>query len=607
MTCVERKGGNGCAHCGSSAHRLRDCPQRNERDRKNSNQTTDSDLLAFKLETKVMEVAGAPAGARLLYYPLQIRHKRVKALLDSGASVNCIDAELVRQVGGILSRKLPGTLLYPDRRRAIVKGTTELEIRGPGYREKVIFWVVQGLGVSILLGAPWLRTWNPKINWQTRELTFSDRVRWKADRNEADQTDSKNVRIGKREQMSAAGLCAHLSQPESTGDDSIQVQPTDQIILPEWLQQYRHVFNEPTKWDREGRVKHRIRLQEGAVACNRKPYRMSQDQKEALQKELDKFIKREWLRPSHSEWATLALVVPKKDGTMRVCIDYRDLNAVSLMDAYPLPRIDDLLNKLAKARWYSKVDLASGYHQIPMEEDSIRYTAFRVGEPVQGCSFFEWVVMPMGLASAPATFQRWMEWALCGLEDCILVYLDDVLIYSLTQEQHRRDVQKVMARFSEKDMKIKWEKCEFEKETMKFLGHRIQNGQILIDEDKLSLLKVWKPPFSTVKQVRQLMGFLSYYRAFVPNFSTITAPLTELLKGKKKEITWTEEASESVEKTKQALLDACQRFAWDGQRPTRVTTDASRVGVGATLEQRIEGVGWAPIAFWSRKMSDAEK
>ena len=156
-------------------------------------------------------------------------------------------------------------------------------------------------------------------------------------------------------------------------------------------------------------------------------------------------------------------------------------------------------------------------------------------------------------------------------------------------------------------MKVKWEKCEFEKEEMKFLGHRVQQGKIMIDEEKLSLLKAWEPPFSTVKQVRQFMGFLSYYRAFVPGFSTLTAPLTDLLKGKKTEVVWTDEATEAVTETKQALLDACYRFAWDPKRPSRVTTDASGVGVGATLEQKIEGIGWAPVSFWSRKMSDAEK
>ena len=164
MTCIERKNGSGCARCGSSAHRLRECPQQSDKDRKFSIQT-ESDPLAFMLETKVMEIAGAPAGAKLLYYPLQIRQKRIRALLDSGASVNCIDAALVRLVSGCVSKKLPGTLLYLDRREAMVRGTTELEVRRLGYREKVTFWVVQGLGVSVLLGALWLRTWNPTINW----------------------------------------------------------------------------------------------------------------------------------------------------------------------------------------------------------------------------------------------------------------------------------------------------------------------------------------------------------------------------------------------------------------------------------------------------------
>ena len=155
---------------------------------------------------------------------------------------------------------------------------------------------------------------------------------------------------------------------------------------------------------------------------------------------------------------------------MRVCIDYRDLNAVSLLDAYPLPCIDELFNKLAKARWFSKMDLASGYHQIPMDEKSIKYTAFRVSEPIRGCSMFEWTVMPMGLASAPATFQWWMECSLQGLHHALVVYLDDVLVYSLTQEQHRADVRAVLQRFRELKIKVKMSKCDFEKEEILFLG-----------------------------------------------------------------------------------------------------------------------------------------
>ena len=141
-----------------------------------------------------------------------------------------------------------------------------------------------------------------------------------------------------------------------------------------------------------------------------------------MKSELEEFLEKGWIRPSTSEWATVALVVPKKDGKPRVCIDYRDLNAISEMDAYPLPKIDELLNKLAGARYFGKVDLQAGYHQIPMEEGSIPITAFRTSEPVKGCSHFEWVVMPMGLSTAPSTFQRWMDASLQGLEDFVLVY-----------------------------------------------------------------------------------------------------------------------------------------------------------------------------------------
>ena len=154
-----------------------------------------------------------------------------------------------------------------------------------------------------------------------------------------------------------------------------------------------------------------------------------------------------------------------------------------------------------------------------------------------------------------------MEWALQGLETYALIYLDDVLIYSLTQKQHRENVKTVLGRFQQRNMKVKWEKYEFERQDIKFLGHQVKQGRILVDSNKLSLLETWKPLLNSVRQVRQFMGFLSYYHAFIPNFSTLTAPLTELLKRKKTEVIWTEEATHAVEKTKQALFDAYQRFA----------------------------------------------
>ena len=241
-----------------------------------------------------------------------------------------------------------------------------------------------------------------------------------------------------------------------------------------------------------------------------------------------------------------------------------------------------------------------------MEPASIPYTAFRIGTPLEGCSLFEWTVMPMGLSTAPSTFQRWMDGAMRGLEDIVLVYLDDVLVFSAIRQQHEEDVRKVLERFRSRGMKVKREKCEFMKEEMGFLGHTIRGGRICIDQSKLPRLTEWEGPLEGVKQVRQLMGFLSYYRAFIPHFATVTAPLTDLTKGGRT-WQWTEQAGRARDAAKRALYDACQRYAWSQDRLDRVTTDASGVGLGTTFEQRVEGVGWAPVAFWSRKLSEAER
>ena len=183
--CPSKKTGKGCFRCGSEGHQFAKCPQRQNSGGGgwdmswpiNEGRSTTS---IFVMETHVMGVEGAPEGSKLLYYPVSVRKYEVQALLDSGASVNCIDADLADRAGGVITRRASGILLYPDKRRADVRGIADIEVRGKGYREKVTFWVVKGLGVQMLLGEPWLRSWNPAINWKTKELVFSDGVVWKA-------------------------------------------------------------------------------------------------------------------------------------------------------------------------------------------------------------------------------------------------------------------------------------------------------------------------------------------------------------------------------------------------------------------------------------------
>ena len=184
FNCPFKKGGKGYFRCGSESHQFSKCPQRRETTGTSGWDTSESGgefaSSIFMKETQVMGIEGAPAGSRLLYYPVTIHKQTTQALLDSGASVNCIDAELADRAGGVISRKAKGVLLYPDKRQADVKGITELEVRAKGYKEKISFWVVKGLGIPMLLGEPWLRSWNPTINWQTRDMTFSDGVVWRA-------------------------------------------------------------------------------------------------------------------------------------------------------------------------------------------------------------------------------------------------------------------------------------------------------------------------------------------------------------------------------------------------------------------------------------------
>ena len=252
---------------------------------------------------------------------------------------------------------------------------------------------------------------------------------------------------------------------------------------------------------REGRLSHYIRIKEGARAYRKAPYQLLPEQKRVLHKELREFKDKGWIRPSKSEWATVALVVPKKDDMWRVCIDYRDLNAISEIDAYLLLWIEELFAKLARARWFTKMDLKSGFHQILIDKRSIPYTAFRIRALFDGYSHYEWTVMPMGLSTAPALFQRWIEDSLQGMEAFTLAYLDDVLVFSEEEAQHRVEVRQVLKRFKEKGMKIKLGKSEFAQNEIQFLGYVIADGKLKVDKAKLNKLVLWTALLTTVRQV----------------------------------------------------------------------------------------------------------
>ena len=224
-------------------------------------------------------------------------------------------------------------------------------------------------------------------------------------------------------------------------------------------------------------VSHHIKLKPDVVPVRRPPYPLGEAKLAAMLTQVKELAEQQWISPSCSPWGAPILFVKKKEGEWRMCIDFRDLNALTVDDSFPMPRLDVLLQRAGNAKYFSKIDLASGFHQIALTPPSCELTAFRLPEPVLGCTHWQWNVMPFGLKNAPPTFQRAMTKVLQGNEAFAVVYMDDVMIFSKTEQDHLKHLDRVFAQLDEESYHIRLPKCEFMKEEVEFLGHLLSaNG-----------------------------------------------------------------------------------------------------------------------------------
>lgn len=402
---------------------------------------------------------------------------------------------------------------------------------------------------------------------------------------------------------------------------------SDGLVLPELenLQQqekqqardlllkYKHVFaRSDLDVGSTSLIKHEIPLVEDTPV--RQPYRrIPPSQYELARAHIQQLLQSQIIRESSSPYASPIVLIQKKDGTLRMCVDYRQLNAKTRKDAFPLPRIEESLDALAGAQWFSTLDLASGYSQVEMAEKDKAKTAF-----CTPFGLFEFNRMPFGLCNAPSTFQRLME-RLFG--DCrfqsVLLYLDDVIVFSSTIEQHLQRLDQVLSRLETQGLKCKLSKCQFFQKRVKYLGHVVSAEGVSTDPEKVAAVREWKRPIN-LAELRSFLGFASYYRRFIRGFSVMAAPLNRLVarllpqgkKGKtpKKLLSegWDYECEQSFHKLKTALITTPVLAYADFQKPFVLEVDASHGGLGAVLSQEHQGK-LRPIAFASRSLKPTER
>ena len=342
------------------------------------------------------------------------------------------------------------------------------------------------------------------------------------------------------------------------------------------------------------KVRHIIDV-EGQKPIKSAPYRRSFAERDELDRHIDQLLSDKKIVPSDSPWASPVVMVQKKDGSMRFCIDYRRVNKVTRKDAYPLPRIDDSLDSLAGSTKFSTLDLTSGYWQVAMEKKSEEVTAFCTHR-----GLFQWLVMPFGLSNAPATFERLMEGVLGDIQwtNC-LVYLDDIIAFGSSFEVALNNLRMVFDRLRGANLKLKPKKCHLFEDEVEYLGHLVSEDGIKPCPSKVEAIKSWPVP-KTLQDVRSFLGLASYYRKFIPNFSNSAGPLVHLTR-KGVPFEWGSKQVEGFEALKEALISDTVLAYPKRDGLFTLDTDASLYGMGAVLSQNQNGeekvIGYASKSF----------
>ncbi|KAK3568755.1 hypothetical protein QTP86_016279 [Hemibagrus guttatus] len=516
------------------------------------------------------------------------------ALLDSGSAGNFISGTLCRQLG--LRTKATTTPYQvqsitgkPLGRRQVSHsaGPVRLQI-GALHVEETTLLVLEESTADIILGHPWLEQHNPILSWSTGEV-----LKW-GDTCFPDCFPDLPV---------PHSLLPTPLPVQATSIESPSVHQPPQI--PACYAPFSDVFcpKRASKLPPHRPWDCAIDLLPGEPVPRGRIYPLSIPEEKAMEEYIKEALEQGYIRPSTSSAASSFFFVAKKDGGLRPCIDYCALNRITVKFRYPLPLVPAALEHLRGATLFTKLDLRSAYNLIRIREGDEWKTAF-----ITPTGHYEYLVMPYGLANAPSVFQDFIHEVLREfLHRFVLVYIDDILIYSRNLAEHRQHVAKVLERLRKFQLFLKAEKCSFHQTSVQFLGYKINSSGIKMDERKVTAVRDWPAP-TTVKELQRFLGFANFYRRFIQNYSSIAHPLTNLLRNKPKSLAWSPAVEKAFNLLKRAFTTAPLLVHPDPDKPFIVEVDASTTGVGAVLSQQQGNPSRLhPCAFFSRKLNPAER
>lgn len=619
------------------------------------------------ISVKTIHRKNAPSIVINVVLESKVGKAAAQALLDSGATGNLMSQEFAKR-NKVRSQPTPHALDLINANETMSRINTYTNMTmtitdnlGNTHRETIQFYIADIGQQDIILGTPWLIMHNPDIDWtkdkvamtrcskncittgqvhinsihsnftptrrkiafKTLGITALPNELWtEKDINnghewpgliearslflrKTTEQQIRNKQIFNRQTLigntpKASNTAQRLAQemlkdkPKKTTKELVPAKYHDMIDIFEESKADRFPSSKP--WD------HAIEMKEGYIPKDCKIYPLSPAERQAEEEWINEQLKKGYIRPSKSPQASPFFFVGKKDGKLRPTQDYRYLNSQTIRNNYPLPLISDLIDKLQGAKLFTKMDVRWGYNNIRIKDGDQWKAAFKTHR-----GLFEPMVMFFGLCNSPATFQAMMNDIFKELIDqgVVVVYLDDILIFTKTQDEHEEVTRKVLEILRNNDLYLKPEKCEFERKKIEYLGMIISESHVEMDPIKVQGVTDWPRP-KKVKEVQAFIGFCNFYRRFIEQFSHLARPLTQLTR-KDTEWNWTPEAENAFVELKKRFTSAPILVMVDPEKLLRIESDASDYAWGAILSQLEEDCKWHPVAYISKTLSEAER